>query len=412
MAKFSSDRFPPGFFDLPAGAGETLPLDIIAEWTRSSQTQEVARAILAPHTLRGTVVASDSAGLTKLTRDRSLIEILALLSHPKELIHGHGVAIGGRAVGIWSADNTLMFYESSIERDRVLSMLVTAMDRMRRECELGIGMAVHTGEFFELGGGVYGHDADRVETIAETHTEGGDLIATDTFARMLVNPQQFALAPLRFADEALGEHFKVENGPRLEGLDVSNINYPAPFSDDFSTGLSRYARTRRPSAVPRQAYQDLAVVLIIREREERDIPEVAVLNDLALTAAMKRIGTTLLRDLDGAEVKNSGVIGIYTFPAASTAVDFARAYRSALDEQGIQCAIGVDMGPVLIFELGNGTRDIAGLAVNVASKLAEDVGAFGRIQVSDGVAKESGMRRERPTLKFTVSGIDLRAHDL
>src|SRR4026208_924744 len=111
MAKFYSDRFPPGFFDLPAGAGETLPLDTIAEWTHSTQTQEVARAILSPHTLRGTVVASDSAGLTRLTRDRSLIEILALLSHPKELIHGHGTAIGGRSVGIWSADNTLMFYD-------------------------------------------------------------------------------------------------------------------------------------------------------------------------------------------------------------------------------------------------------------------------------------------------------------
>jgi hypothetical protein len=412
VAKFSSDRFPPGFFDLPAGAGETLPLDTIAEWTRSSQTREIARAILAPHTLRGTVVASDSAGLTRLTRDRSLIEILALLSHPKELIHGHGCAIGGRAVGIWSADNTLMFYDGSIEHDRVLAMLVTAMERMRRDCELGIGMAVHNGEFFELGGGVYGYDADRVETIAESHTEGGELIATDTFARRLREPAQFTLDPKNDLNADLGQNFRVVNGPALEGLDISNINYPAPFSDDFSTDLSRYARTRRPSAVPRQAYQELAVVLIIREREERDIPEVAVLNDLALTAAMKRIGTTLLRDLDGAEVKNSGVVGIYTFADATSAVDFARAYRGALEEQGIQCAIGIDVGPVLIFELGNGTRDIAGLAVNVASKLAEDVGAFGRIQVSDAVAKLSGMRRERPTLKFTVSGIDLRAHDL
>jgi len=50
MAKFSSDRFPPGFFDLPPGAGETLPLDVIAEWTSSAQTREVARTILAPQT--------------------------------------------------------------------------------------------------------------------------------------------------------------------------------------------------------------------------------------------------------------------------------------------------------------------------------------------------------------------------
>jgi hypothetical protein len=412
MAKFYSDRFPPGFFDLPAGAGETLPLDTIAEWTRSSQTREVAQAILAPHTLRGTVVASDSAGLTRLTRDRSLIEILALLSHPKELIHGHGCAIGGRAIGIWSADNTLMFYDRTIQPDRILAMLVTAMERMRVECELGIGMAVHEGEFFELGGGLYGHDADRVEVIAETHTEGGELLATDTFASGLADAAQFRLEAREDLAAELGRNFRVLKGPLLEGLDVSDVSYPAPFSDDFSTGLSNYARTRRASAVPRQAYQDLAVVLIIRECEDRDIPEVAVLNDLALTAAMKRIGSALLRDLDGSEVKSSGVTGIYTFADASGAVEFGRAYRSALNEQGIQCAIGIDMGPVLLFELGNGTRDIAGLAVNVASKLAEDVGAFGRIQVSDSVARMSGMKRERPTLKFTVSGVDLRAHDL
>lgn len=30
MARFSPVRFPPGFFDLPADAGESLPLDVIA----------------------------------------------------------------------------------------------------------------------------------------------------------------------------------------------------------------------------------------------------------------------------------------------------------------------------------------------------------------------------------------------
>lgn len=412
MAKFYSDRFPPGFFDLPSGAGESLPLDVIAEWTRSEQTRDIARAILAPHTLHGVVVASDSAGLTRLTLDRSLIEILALLSHPKELIHGHGTAIGGRSVGIWSADNTLMFYDQSVSVDRVLAMLHTAMQKISQECELGIGMAAHIGEFFELGGGVYSHDADRVETIAESYTRGGELVATDAMVNALADRGVFNMRAHDKSPDELGPNFLVIDGPMLSGLDVSNINYPAPFSDDFSTNLSKYARTRRPSAVPRQAYQDLSVVLIVREREERDIPEVAVLNDLALTAAMKRIGATLLRDVDGAEIKNSGVVGIYTFPESSNAVEFARAYRAALDEQGIQCAIGIDAGPVLVFELGNGSRDIAGLAVNVASKLAEDVGAFGKIQFSDAVAMKAGMKRERPTLQFKVSGVDLRAYDL
>ena len=95
MPRFNPTRFPPGFFDLPADAGRELPLEIIAAWTRSSQTPDVARELLAPCTLRGIVVASDTAGLTGLSQERPLIEILAMVSRPKELVHACGRAIGG-----------------------------------------------------------------------------------------------------------------------------------------------------------------------------------------------------------------------------------------------------------------------------------------------------------------------------
>jgi class 3 adenylate cyclase len=412
MAKFSVDRFPPGFFDLPTGAGETLPLDTIAEWTRSPQTREVARAILAPHALRGIVVSSDSAGLTRLTRERSLIDILAMLTHPKELIHGHGCAIGGRSVGVWAADNTLMFYDHSIAANRVLAMLRTTMERMAIDCELGIGMAAHSGEFFELGGGVHGPDAERVELIAESHTEPGELVITGSVVRLLPADHGFALVPRDDLRAEFGDVARVAAGLTLDGLDVSNINYPAPFSSDFTSGLARFARTQRDSAVPQKAYEDLAVVFILRESEDTDVPEVAVLNDLALTAAMKRIGGELLVHSGGDEVKTSGLIGIYTFPDCRNAIAFARRFRDALAEQRIQCAIGIDSGPVLVFDLGGGSFEIAGLAVNVASKLAEDVGAFGKIQISEQVAKKAEAKRERPTLAFNMSGVELRAYDL
>ncbi|HYV96150.1 MAG TPA: adenylate/guanylate cyclase domain-containing protein [Gemmatimonadaceae bacterium] len=412
MTRFSPDRFPPGFFDLPQGAGETLPLEIIARWRRSDQTRQAALEILGPHTLRGTLVASDSAGLTRLTRERPLIEILAMLSHPKEIIHAFGRAIGGRGVGVWAADNTEMFYDATISAERVLGMLRAAMARMARECEAGIGMAVHTGEFYELGAGVYGRDADRIELVAEEHTTAGELVITGEVARALGAAHPFSLSARADLAGEFGEILRVTDGPELTGLEATDTQYPAPFPQDFSTGLGKYARTRRDSVMPRQAYEDLAVVLIVREAEDRDVPEVAVLNDLALTAAMKRIGTELLRDVHGAEIKNSGLLGIYTFPECRDALAFARAFRTALDAQGIRCRIGIDYGPVLRFELAPGSHDIAGSAVNIASKLAEDVGDFGKIQISDVVAQRAGARRERPTLTFKVSGVELRAYDL
>ena len=412
MTKFSSDRFPPGFFDLPQSAGETLPLDLIAEWTRSAQTYAVARAMLAPHTLRGTVVSSDSAGLTRLTRERPLIEILSMLSEPKELIHAFGCAIGGRSIGIWAADNTEMFYDASIEPEHVVAMVLTTMARIAAECELGIGVAAHVGEFFELGGGVYGPDADRVETVAEEHTQGGELLITGDVWHTFANQRAFATHERADLSTEFGRILRVDAGPTLAGLDATDIRYPSPYSSGFSEGLANYTRTRRDSMAPRQAYQDLAVVLIAREREEPDVPEVAVLNNLALTAATKRIGSVLLENVDGTEVKSAGLLSIYAFSDCRDAIAFSRGFRHALSEQGIQCRIGIDAGPVLVFELAPGSRDIAGSPVNVASKLAEDVGEFGKIRMTDVVAKRAGAVRERPTLQFTVSGVELRAYDL
>ena len=408
MAKFFTDRFPPGFFDLPRSAGETLPLDVIAAWTGSDQTRDTAHAILGPHLLRGTIVSSDSAGLTRLGRERPLIEILALVAEPKEIIHAHGRAIGGRAIGVWVADNTQMFYPAEIPPERVLAMLRTAMERIASRCELGIGIAAHTGEFFELSGAVYGPDADRVEVIAEDHTAGGELVITDALARAMPASHGFRLETRTDLDVV----HRVLGGPTIDDLDASDIEYPAPYSSDFSMSLAEYSRTRRDSRAPRQAYQDLAVVLVERAPEEPDVPEVAVLNNLALTAAMKRIGRSLLANPDEAEVKSSGLIGIYTFADCREAIDFARRFREALSTQGVRCRIGIDVGPVLVFDLAPGSREIAGSAVNVASKLAQDTGAYGMIQVSDVVLKRASAKKERPTRTIHVSGIDLKAYDL
>jgi hypothetical protein len=408
MPKFFADRFPPGFFDLPRSAGETLPLDVIAAWTGSDQSRDSARSILRPHLLRGTVVSSDSAGLTRLGRERPFIEILALVTAPKEIVHAHGRAIGGRAIGAWAADNTQMFYPEDIRPERVMAMLRSTMERVGSTCELQIGMAAHCGEFYELSGALYGPDADRVEIIAEEHTQGGELVITYELAQALPAAHGFSLESRGDLDAVI----RVIDGPIIDDLDATDIYYPAPYSSDFSLGLAEYSRTRRDSRVPRHAFQDLAVVLIEREAEEPDIPEVAVLNNLALTAAMKRIGRSLLVDPDDSEVKSSGLIGIYTFADCRVAIDFARRFRDAVGAQGVKCRIGIDAGPVLVFNLAPGSREIAGSAVNVASKLAQDTGAYGMIQVSDVVLARASAKKERPTRTIHVSGIDLKAYDL
>jgi len=411
VAKFSSERFPPGFFDLPRDAGERLPVAVIERWTTSPQTRAVAREILAPHTLVGTIVSSDAAGLTKLTRERPLVEILAMINRPKELVHAWGKAVGGRALGIWAADNAQMYFGPDASADRVVAMLLTMLDQVKAECEVQIGLCAHHGQFFELAGGVYGPDADRVEVIAEEHTEGGELVVTDTLAGLLGGAHGFDLRPRADLAAAFGTILHVAGGPRLTGVTADDIHYPAPYSAEFFAEISR-SQGRRRSLMPRPSYTEAAVVLIERESEDPDVPEVKVLNDLALTAAMIRIGDQLLADLKGEAIKNTGLLSLYTFEDCRSAVMFAEAIRTTLAQTGIRCRIGVDVGQVLVFDLGTGGRDIAGDPVNTASKLAQDVGELGGIYVSMRAAAKAGLTASGTEVGAEISGVHLAARRL
>ena len=391
MARFNPLRFPPGFFDLPVDAGQTLPLDIITAWTRSSQTREAARALLGPHTLRGIVVSSDTAGLTRLTRERSLIEIMAMVSRPKELVHAWGTAIGGVALGTWAADNSQMFYADTVTAADVIGMLLALQDQIAAECEVGIGICAHVGEFYQLGNAIHGPDADLVEGVAEDETTAGELVISDALRRQLREDHALQLAPREELRERFGEIFRVMDGPRLAGLAVQDFRYPLPFTDEFYTGLGNFQRTRRTSIVPRPAYREATVVVIDREREDRDEPDIATLNNLALAAAVRRLGNALLVDLAGQEIKTTGQVSIYLFEEAGAAFDFARQLRAALAAQRVEVRIGVDSGRVLLFELAPGAFDIAGSAVNVASKLAQDTGRFGAIHLTRAAAAEAGL---------------------
>lgn len=408
MARLSPTRFPPGFFDLPSDAGQSLPLDLIASWIRSPQTPEAARLLLGPNTHNGIVVCSDTVGLTRLSHERSLIELLALVSRPKELVHAYGRAIGGTAVGIWAADNTAMFYPESIPADDVMSMLLTLMDRIQEECEVGIGMAVHCGQFYELGSGLHGADADRVENLAEEHTEAGEILITAEFRRLLGETATFEFEHVDHIPVS-GELYRVIDGFRLEGIEPSEFRYPLPFTDEFYDGLSEFQRTRRTSVVPRPAYRDGFVVVIEREREDRDDPEVASLNDLALAAAIARVGATLLEEFEGLDVKNTGGPSIYYFDEARRALNFSRKLREFFEAQKVQLSIGIDMGRVLLFELGPGRYDLAGSPVNVASKLAQDAGKLGAITLTWACARAAGIPDVTAVEALAASGITIEA---
>ncbi|MFY0577777.1 hypothetical protein ACN28S_28770 [Cystobacter fuscus] len=213
MARRTKGQYSPSLFDVAQDIVGGLPIKLIEQWLGSEQTHADALRLLQPFQVRGYNVVSDSAGLTRLSRQRGLIEILALIDQPKQLVHGLGTALGGRGVGIWAADNTQMFYPPSVAPESLVSMLLTVQDEVQRGCQIRIGLGAHFGEFYDLSGGLYGAQSDAIEELAENHTEGGEVVISQALRELLPEGHAFTLEPKEAPPSPLGPCWRVVEGP-------------------------------------------------------------------------------------------------------------------------------------------------------------------------------------------------------
>ncbi len=175
----------PSLADVTQDIAGSIPVEVIKKWTNSKKSSSIHNKILKPYIIEGTVVSSDSSGLSKLSATLPLLEVMKIVSHPKDLIFKYGTSIGGKPIGIWAADNTEMFYSKDINANEILEK----MKEVQKELEtftIKIGIAIHYGKFYSLGGGLFGKDADLVENLAENKAEGGEIILSKTFKQKLI----------------------------------------------------------------------------------------------------------------------------------------------------------------------------------------------------------------------------------
>jgi hypothetical protein len=409
--KFSRADYPPSFFDLSQDIGTGLPVEIVAEWTANAQSEAAARRILERTRVSGTLVPSDSAGLTRLSLRTGLIEMLALINKPKELVHSWGRHIGGESVGIWSADNTEMFYPDGIAPDLIASMLLALQKHIERECVVQIGLGAHHGEFYFLGGGMYGTEADWIEDVAENSTSGGEVVLTGQFVQMLTAGDAFALKERPELCADLGHVFRLLDGPPLAATPAIDVAYPIPYSKSFYDELVAFEKSG-DEALLESMYakytRRTGIVLVERERDDAPGNEVRLLHDLALSVVMRNVVREVLIEHRGEEIKTAGNLGIYAFGETKDAVAFAQDCRARLAQAGLRSKTGVDAGEVLIFDTQNGRKDIAGMPVNRASKLAQDCGQFGKIYLSESAATEAG-HHGLERIEVEISGVRLES---
>lgn len=412
--KTDINQYSPALFDITQDIIGSLPLRLIKQWVESEQTQEVALQLLESYKVKGYSVSSDSAGLTKLTKQKGLLEILAILNQPKEVVYSFGSAIGGKGVGIWAADNTQMFYLESVRPETLLSALLTIQREISKRCQIKIGMGAHLGEFYDINGGLYGLEADIIEEIAENETEGGEIVISESIYELLPSDHNFTIVKKTEVPTKIGHIFRVTDGPSLSNVQPGDMKYPIPYSETFYADLVDYENRLTDTEFGKQLADkylvNKVVVLIERETTEAEAHDVAMFTNLSVSARLKDVGLRLLEQSKGIEIKVVGPVGIYVFDEAITALSFAQAFRQELAAQGVTSRIGIDAGPVLVFDLSFGGKDIAGNPVNIASKMAQDKGQFGKLYLSSTM-KELVDVSQFIEMTYTVSGVEITIYE-
>lgn len=404
----------PVLADLTQDIAGPVPVRLLQDWAAGKQDLSAARLLLAAFEIEGTVVASDTSGLSLLTREMDLLDVLSLISQPKQVLHALGREIGGRAIGTWVADNTEMFYPSALGMDTLVDAMAEAQFRILARLPIKIGLGIHPGRFYEIGGGLYGKDADVVEVLAEQFAGPGEILMTQQAVARLqtIAPSELARREPRPGSSAGEPNYQLLSHRRMPSLREVDTAYPQPYPLEFHELMSGLSTAKNVDELKEMIYlkwlRTRVVVFLNRQRDQPEAESLStLLDDLVITALMDTVIREVMH-VDDHIVSSGGGLAILTFERARDAVDFARAAQARFVENGLPVQIGIDAGEILFFQNSEGSSGTAGDPVNVASKLAEDVGKAGRITITERALRGLETVPAGEHFESVISGITLR----
>ncbi|MFY0565943.1 hypothetical protein ACN28E_19150 [Archangium lansingense] len=389
--------------DLRQDIAGLIPAELVLRWNGQDKTSARHEQLMAPFRKRGTLVSTDSAGLSSLTQRYSLAQVMKLVSEPKEVIHSYGTAIGGEAIGIWAADNSQMFFEEKIAPARVVAQMLGVQERAKA-LQVQVGIGIHTCECYKVGGGLFGEGADFIEAIAEDETSGGEIVLSEAVLEHLTGSVREA-ARVREDLQEKGALWSLMGFPgRVEAVEGNNLHYPMPFDEAFfqrlrSASLAELGKEEFPE------YRKIRTVAFVKVDHHPQKFLLDSFTDMSLiNLSVRRIASSHGADV----VKSNGTLAIVLFDEGHDAVGFARDIIEGNRALGFTAHVGLTQGEVYLFPLANGEREIAGNPVNIASKLAEDSG-LGGVLVESSVALGERSRKGEP-FRLTLSKVDLTGH--
>lgn len=397
--------------DLKQEIAGVIPVDLISLWQKSLRNAAAERSILRLHEKVGFMVNTDSAGLSKLTAQKSLLEVMRIVSQPKEIIYGIGRQIGGRGIGVWAADNTQMFYQD-IGIDELLEAMVAA----QKQVSLGplkVGMGIHYGVYWEIGQGMFGVDAELIDEVAEEHTAGGEIVLSDKcFDDTRLQKWQTSL----LKREDLGEHFQKDfwsfNYEKFSGkefevdLNTEDLIYPLPFDRKFYQALRQMEKSADARTVLEEFFANKVVVLVKIYHNKANF----LLDQLTDWVVMNAFTAEIAERYEVETIKSNGDLGIFVADSDSEAVQFAEDVLLSMVRSEDRVSIGLARGDILLFNLEGGGKDLAGGAVNIASKISEDVPGHNTLYVEESVQIPEVQRNKFEAFAMDKSGVVIRGN--
>src|SRR3954469_860406 len=73
----------PALANLTQDIAGPVPVRLLQDWAKGEQNLDAAQTLLNSFRIMGTVVTTDSSGLSKVTREMDLLEVVQWISDPK-----------------------------------------------------------------------------------------------------------------------------------------------------------------------------------------------------------------------------------------------------------------------------------------------------------------------------------------
>lgn len=400
--------------DLKQDIAGPIPVEIVSKWTKSEKKDGDQVKILGPYERSGFVVSSDSSGLSRLTSERSLFEVMKIVSEPKEVIYNLGCEIGGYGVGVWAADNSQMFYPDERVGVEKLIDTMAAAQKVIHKGPLQVGMAVHRGKFWEIGGGMFGEDADMVELVAEDFTSAKEIVVSGAVRKAWDEARHELLAlredlghfnePFYSLDyDDLGQHYHKVQLPSHADLSEKHF-YPFPFTSDFFLAMKGMGSDELALEKMQKYFSEKVVLLVkVYHKKMRFL-----LDQLTDWVVVNAILNEIVVRYDVELVKSNGDLAIFVADKDSEAVELAEDILLSMKESDDKVSIGLARGDVLVFDLDDDGRDIAGGPVNVASKVSEDIEDENSLYVEESVKVPLHHLKNYEGFELEKSGVVLK----